>query len=116
MQRLHRQLQILLRRILLFGVTQTSQALGEEHDRRHVPGHLRRVVQRPAREPVRLPNDFVHRLLGHVQKLRMKWKRLYLPELLPLYFGAFFFGDPFTLALCGFEHVGEDVGVEGALV
>ena len=54
-ERLDRQLEVLLLRVLELRVREAAQALDEQHHRRHAGARdLGRVVQRPARQPVRL--------------------------------------------------------------
>src|SRR5918997_3755198 len=115
-QRAHRELEVLLRRILVLGVAQTPQALDEEHDRRHVRGHRGGVVQRAAGEPVRLPGHLVHGLLGQAEELVVEEDGLYAPEPLPLDRDALFRGDPLGGSLRHVEHVGEHGRVERPLV
>src|SRR5918997_1984162 len=115
-QRAHRELEVLLRRILVLGVAQTPQALDEEHDRRHVRGHRGGVVQRAAGEPVRLPGHLVHGLLGQAEELVVEEDGLYAPEPLPLDRDALFLGDPLGGSLRHVEHVGEHGRVERPLV
>src|SRR5919107_1524382 len=115
-QCLHRQLQILLRRVLFFGVAQALEALYEEHHRRHRPRHLRRVVQRAARQPVRSTSHLVHGFFGKSDKLLVKRYRLYLPEPLPLDLDIFLPRYPLARLLRRLQHVGEHAGVQGALV
>src|SRR5918998_2725212 len=79
-QCLHRQLEILLRRVLFFGVAQALEALYEEHHCRHQPRHLRSVVQGTARQPVRPARHLAHGFFGEPDKLLVERYRLYLPE------------------------------------
>ena len=53
-ERLHRELEVLVLRVLELRVREAAQALDEDHHRRHAGARdLGRVVQRPARQPVR---------------------------------------------------------------
>src|SRR5829696_8227671 len=115
-QSLYRQLQILLRRVLFSGVAEALEALYEEHHRRHRPRHLRRVVQRAARQPVRSTSHLVHGFFGKSDKLLVKRYRLYLPEPLPLDRHIFLPRYPLARLLRRLQHVGEHAGVQGALV
>src|SRR5829696_2165703 len=115
-QCLYRQLQILLRRVLFSGMAEALEALYEEHHRRHRPRHLRRVVQRAARQPVRSTSHLVHSFFGKSDKLLVKRYRLYLPEPLPLDRDVFLSHYPLARLPRRLEHIGEHAGVQGALV
>src|SRR5215204_3017123 len=115
-QRLHGELQVLLRRVLVFGVAEAAKALDEDHYGRHEAGHLRRVVQGPAGQSVRPSGYLVARLFRERDEVFVEGDGLYAPQPLPLDGDVFFGGDAGGGLLGGVEHARQHGGVEGALV
>src|SRR5919201_2847417 len=63
----HRELEVLLLRVLQLRVRQAAQALDEEHHRRDSRTRdLRRVVERSARQAVRCGGDLAKRFVGEL--------------------------------------------------
>src|SRR5512133_741010 len=81
----HGELEVLLLRVLELGVRQAAQALDEEHHGGHTrAGDLGRVVQGPARKPMRRAGDLPDRLVGELDQLVVEQDRLDVPDALPL--------------------------------
>src|SRR5439155_623490 len=84
-ERLHRELDVLLAGVLLPGVREAAQTLHEQHhggDAR--PRGLDRVVSGPARHAVRRAGDLANGLLAEIDELGMEVGRGELQDRLPL--------------------------------
>ena len=84
-ERLNGELEVLFLRVLELRVREPAQALDEQHHRRD-PGarDLGGVVQRPAREAMRLPGDLLDRLVREPDQLVVEEDRLDVPDPLEL--------------------------------
>src|SRR5215218_119283 len=115
-QRPDGELEVLFRRVLVFGVAEAPQTLDEEHYRGHQARHLRGVVQGPARQPVRLTGHLVYGLFGEGDQVLVEGDGLYAPQALPFYGDALLVRDAGRRFFCGVEHARQHGRVEGALV
>src|SRR5919204_5363552 len=84
-ERTHRELQVLRLRVLELRVREAAERLDEEHHRRHSRTRdLGRIVERTARQPVRLACDLAHGLVRELDQLVVEEDRLDVPDPLPL--------------------------------
>ena len=106
-----------LLRVLELGVREAPERLHEDHHGGNArPRDLRRIVQRPARQPVRRSCDLLDRLVCELEQRFVEEDRLDVPDPLPFHLDVLFFGEPLRSALRVVQHRGELSGVEVTLV